>query len=147
MAWTAPRTWATGEIVTAAMLNTHVRDNELYLKGETDKLNTLAYSSPGGRALGTNYQNTSGKMMFISVTIMVSNIAANFARLNAYLGVASPPATTVAIQNSQADATTNGIAALSIMVPNGYYYKFDSTGSVVGAGSITLVSWYEWELH
>lgn len=27
MAWTTPRTWATSEIVTAAMMNTHVRDN------------------------------------------------------------------------------------------------------------------------
>jgi hypothetical protein len=27
MAWTAPRTWTTGELVTAAQLNTHVRDN------------------------------------------------------------------------------------------------------------------------
>jgi hypothetical protein len=27
MAWTAPRTWATSELVTASMMNTHVRDN------------------------------------------------------------------------------------------------------------------------
>lgn len=27
MAWTAPRTWVVGEIVTAAQLNTHLRDN------------------------------------------------------------------------------------------------------------------------
>lgn len=27
MAWTTPRTWSTGELVTAAVLNTHVRDN------------------------------------------------------------------------------------------------------------------------
>lgn len=27
MAWTAPRTWVAGETVTAAMLNTHLRDN------------------------------------------------------------------------------------------------------------------------
>lgn len=27
MVWTTPRTWTTGEIVTAANLNTHVRDN------------------------------------------------------------------------------------------------------------------------
>ena len=26
MAWTTPRTWVTGETVTAALLNTHVRD-------------------------------------------------------------------------------------------------------------------------
>lgn len=31
MGWTTPRTWAVGEVVTASMLNTHVRDNELYL--------------------------------------------------------------------------------------------------------------------
>ena len=27
MAWTTPRDWATGELVTAAMMNAHVRDN------------------------------------------------------------------------------------------------------------------------
>ena len=27
MSWTAARTWVTGELVTAALLNTHVRDN------------------------------------------------------------------------------------------------------------------------
>ena len=31
MAWTAPRTWVTGEVVTAANMNTHVRDNMLSL--------------------------------------------------------------------------------------------------------------------
>ncbi len=29
MAWTAPRTWVTGEQVTAALLNTHLKDNML----------------------------------------------------------------------------------------------------------------------
>ena len=36
MAWTAPRTWVVGEVVTAAVQNTHVRDNLLYLKTHTD---------------------------------------------------------------------------------------------------------------
>jgi hypothetical protein len=27
MAWTTPRTWVSGEVVTAALLNTHLRDN------------------------------------------------------------------------------------------------------------------------
>lgn len=31
MAWTAPRTWVAGEIVTAALLNTHARDNQKML--------------------------------------------------------------------------------------------------------------------
>lgn len=35
MAWTAPRTWTVGQILTAAQLNTDVRDNMLYLAGST----------------------------------------------------------------------------------------------------------------
>jgi hypothetical protein len=33
MAWTSPRTWIPGEFVTASMLNTHLRDNLLFLFG------------------------------------------------------------------------------------------------------------------
>ena len=29
--WTTPRTWSAGELVTATMMNTHVRDNLEYL--------------------------------------------------------------------------------------------------------------------
>ncbi len=29
MAWTSPRTWVAGEVVTAALLNTHLKDNLL----------------------------------------------------------------------------------------------------------------------
>ncbi len=31
MAWSAPRTWVTGELVTSTLLNTHLRDNFNYL--------------------------------------------------------------------------------------------------------------------
>jgi hypothetical protein len=34
MAWTTPRTWTPGEMVTASLLNTELRDNELYLVGD-----------------------------------------------------------------------------------------------------------------
>lgn len=34
MAWTAPATWSVSEIVTASKMNTHVRDNLKYLKGQ-----------------------------------------------------------------------------------------------------------------
>ena len=33
MAWSLPRDWVAGEIVTASIMNTHIRDNERYLKG------------------------------------------------------------------------------------------------------------------
>lgn len=34
--WSSPRTWVTGEIVTAALLNAHLRDNMDWLKSPTD---------------------------------------------------------------------------------------------------------------
>jgi len=33
MGWTTPRDWVAGEIVTASIMNTHIRDQYLYLKG------------------------------------------------------------------------------------------------------------------
>ncbi len=36
MAWTSPRTWTTSELVTAAIMNTHIRDNQLYLYSGKD---------------------------------------------------------------------------------------------------------------
>lgn len=34
MAWTTPRSYTAGDLITAAILNTHIRDNLLYLKGK-----------------------------------------------------------------------------------------------------------------
>lgn len=31
MPWTTPRTWTTGELVTKAIMDTHIRDNQLFL--------------------------------------------------------------------------------------------------------------------
>jgi len=36
MAWTTPRTWVTSELVTASVMNTHVRDNLNHLKDDLD---------------------------------------------------------------------------------------------------------------
>lgn len=44
-AWTAPRTWTTGETVTAAMMNAHVRDNTAWLGG-ADGVGTSFPGSP-----------------------------------------------------------------------------------------------------
>src|SRR5436309_5601123 len=38
MAWTAPATWTVGQLVTAATMNTHVRDNLKYLKGQAGQV-------------------------------------------------------------------------------------------------------------
>lgn len=42
MAWTTPRTWVTGELLTSGTLNTHIRDNERYLHGDDGPITLLA---------------------------------------------------------------------------------------------------------
>ena len=53
MGWTSPRTWVTAEIITAALGNTHWRDNLRYLKGQ-DGSPTFDSSivAPGGTMTG-----------------------------------------------------------------------------------------------
>jgi hypothetical protein len=40
MGWTTPRTWITGEVVTAAEMNTHIRDNETALQPQAATIAT-----------------------------------------------------------------------------------------------------------
>lgn len=52
--WTAPATWNAGDIVTAAQLNTHLRDNLLFLKTRTE----TAFNSVS-RVISANLSSTS----------------------------------------------------------------------------------------
>lgn len=71
MAWTAPATWSVAEVVTASKLNTHVRDNLKYLKGQAgavlleDRMEIPTTSGTTGTGLrfvsgGTGYANLQG---------------------------------------------------------------------------------------
>ena len=53
MAWTAPRTYTTGEVITAAIGNTHWRDNLRYLKGLDGAVTTEDDIIIGGNLLKT----------------------------------------------------------------------------------------------
>jgi hypothetical protein len=66
MAWTNPRTWVTGETVTAAQLNTHLRDNMVDLDARLDTYDAanlsarLATEEANVDALQSLTTNTSG---------------------------------------------------------------------------------------
>jgi hypothetical protein len=45
MSWTTPRTWTTNELVTAALMNTHIKDNSDYLKARMPITHTANASS------------------------------------------------------------------------------------------------------
>jgi hypothetical protein len=48
MVWTAPRTWAVGDVTTAVLLNLHIRDNQLAL----DQHGHDGTAGDGGTSLG-----------------------------------------------------------------------------------------------
>lgn len=66
MAWTTPRTWTTGELVTASIMNTHVRDNLLYLAG-----GNRVIVEP---AVGSNYTTTSTSFVDVDAAEWTADI-------------------------------------------------------------------------
>jgi hypothetical protein len=74
--WTPPRSWVTGELVTPAQFNTHVRDNELHLKesvttledASTDASANLPRSHFAGLYMRTHPDNDSAaaKVMLVA---------------------------------------------------------------------------------
>ncbi len=57
MAWTSPRTWTTGELVTAAIMNTHVRDNLNALFSPPSDSSTLTTNIS---TTNTSFENATG---------------------------------------------------------------------------------------
>lgn len=56
MSWTAPRTWVTGEVVTASIMNAHVRDNLLTVPAViADDPNVTTAFASGTLATGFNH--------------------------------------------------------------------------------------------
>ena len=127
MGWTTPRTWVTGEVVTAAQLNEQIRDNENALKGYLDD---ISQTEPT-RVLGTEYQNGT-KIRLVAVSVQD---AAGVSYITLYIK-SSSPADDVMGTHYVADSEYQMI---TFIIPPNYYYK------VVG-NNVTLHEWHEWDL-
>lgn len=64
--WTSPRTWATGDLATAAMLNQHLRDNLDWLK--TPTAGTITWPT-------ANF--TTSSTSFVDITGLTTTITSN----------------------------------------------------------------------
>jgi hypothetical protein len=72
MSWTSPRTWVAGELVTAALFNTHIRDNESELR-------------TGGLALSSQATND---FLYASSATQLGRLAAATGGVPRYTGAA-----------------------------------------------------------
>lgn len=88
----------------------------------------------GSRALNTNYQNTTGRTMF--VTVSVGNGGGGVGTTSALTDASTTPTTTV-VANKNPPAGTGGTIPCSFMVLNNNYYRITTDSS-------PLVCWTEW---
>lgn len=68
MAWTAPRTWVTGETVTAALMNAHVRDNLLETSAATATTAGDIVYADAANSMGSRLGILSGTGTFLAST-------------------------------------------------------------------------------
>lgn len=164
-AYTTPRTWVAAETVDEDHLNEQVRDNIIYLKTETDKIDDVSQAEPS-RALETIYQNsTKIRMVVVTVSLDVTvntggagDQVTGISRAMAKTGAATPPTTVVGDILNQAlyfygegSGSPQGIASnaqLTFIVPPSHYYRILASGLNTGDGvEATIVEWHEWDLH
>lgn len=107
MAWTTPRTWATGDLISATYMNTHVRDNDQYLYDNTITRVGCALKRNAAQSCGTATTvtiswdaETSDPQGFIAVTGTTCTVPANYAGLyvaSAHMIWASDPGSSTAL--------------------------------------------------
>ena len=101
----------------------------------------------GSRALGTVYQNTSGKIMFVSVSLQhtvtgAGHVADNVAYVEA--GDDTPDTAVARVFTNYFAAAIQLCLPLTFVVPPGSYYKVTDDDS--GGGASALVYWTEWTI-
>jgi len=141
MAWVSGEDVSTGELITAAQWNNYMGASGSleYLKGQTDRLDGLSHDEPL-RAMDTIYQNTSGKNLFVAVSLSIDGDAAEQA--TAQIGSGTPPGITVADLKLGTTATSAAMrVSCTFIVQPGWYYRV-----VSDSGSPWLLEWHEWEL-
>lgn len=135
MAWNDGVNVATGDLITASAWNNYLglTGSLMYLKTETDKLDDVSHTEPT-RALGTIYQNTGGKIRFISVNLGAS------ANGSATLYCDANASPTDVIASTTVETSLFGF--LASIIPPSWYYKV-----VVGSGTLNIQEWHEWDEH
>lgn len=118
MAWTAPRTWTTGEIVTAAIMNVHVRDN-------LNAVSTHAHTGGAGlgaATIGTGVQLLIAGGLGMTGVISPTQIAANTDNY------APTGGATASRWRLSTDASRN-LTGISISQADGWRLKLINVGS------------------
>ena len=92
----------------------------------------------GSRSMDTVYQNTSGKVRVVMCSFWSTSAARG---VYVKLGSSTPPTTIVLYPHSSSTGGSDQCGDITILVPNGWYYKMETT-----AGTVNIETWCEMEL-
>jgi len=101
------------------------------------KLDDVSVSEPS-RAIDTVYQNTSGKIMLVTVT--VGCLAGNELSCSVFTDGSNPPTTRRAVVQTS-DSTGSVYTPVTFIVLPSHYYK------IYNALDTVILEWHEWLLH
>ena len=136
MAWTAPRTWVTSEVVTAAQFNAHVRDNELAL---VDRIQLVRKSADENVISSTTLQNDD-HLLFTAVAgqtyvgEVVCFFTSSSSAIDAKVGFAFPAGTMSFGTTAMDPAVASGV------IGSGIWTAFSSATSGTSAASVGVAS-------
>jgi hypothetical protein len=146
MAWTTPRSWVAGEVVTAALLNTHLRDNLTATpRGVLGYAEVTASQGTFGAETditGLSVTITAGTARRIKVTAQ-AGVNTNGGAVDDVAGLnVKEGATLLTYQRvGRVGATTLGIGAQVILTPTAgsHTYKVSMVREA-GSGGLTMVA-------
>jgi len=102
------------------------------------------HDETANRALNTEYQNTTGKVMFVTVVIKFSGATStDLCEVNGFVYPTAGSAEFVAKQSAYYGNTTYDLyVTLTLVVPPGYYYKIDAVPR--GGSTASIYKWHEY---
>lgn len=136
MAWTPPKTWTAGEVVTAAMLNTHLRDNLNILKTNIGDDGSIAMAPAYARFSGSG--TVAGNLLpwgtqdFNSAPGIISRTGSNLERIT----VLSAGAYFMTAHGRTTGTSANGLVRFRLRKNGGAVdLGYIDTGASVGGAS------------
>lgn len=147
MAWTTPRTWSTGEVVTSTIMNTHVRDNLTDLDRRTTS--TAATVSTSQTTTSTSYTDLATTGPAVTVTIgstgkalvsLYGLMLQSNASQASFMGFAVSGATTVAAADAFALALNAAVAGDAIRCGATWLVTGLNSGSTTGTAKYRVTA-------
>jgi len=147
VAYTTPRTWVTSELVTATLLNTHLRDNIAYVHG---RANCFIWTVAGGLAVNTDqgfHNRVANSITFIEAEMLVKTAPVGASlivdiNLNGTSLWEATQANRPKILTTATEGQTTDFDTTTAFLYDALTMDIDQVGSGTAGSDLTVLLWY-----